>query len=177
MAVFDRVAAVLLALALLILGILVPVEIVHTVVGRPGHLVLPWEALTGFFTGHDWSTAPLLTISAVTAGVGLVLLLAEFKRRRPGLLTLRTDDEYLTAGTTRRSLRRALAAQAEEVDSISGATVKVSRRRATVTATTPLHDPGDLREELTQRVTRWLDSLGLVSSPSLRVRLRTREDR
>lgn len=176
MALFDRIAAVLLALGLLVLGVLVPVEIVHTAVfGRSGHLILPWQTLTRYFTGHDWSTSPVLTISGITAGVGLVLLLAELKRRRPGLLTLSTDDPALTAGTTRRSLQRALAARAEEVDGISSASAKVRRAGASVSATTGLHDSGDLRQRLTDQLTGWLDGLGLVRAPKLRVRLTTRE--
>jgi hypothetical protein len=175
-ALFDRLAAVLLALALLLVGVLVPAEIVHTaVLAKPGRLILPWEALTRFFTGHAWSTGPVLTLSAVTAGVGLVLLLAELKRRRRGLLRLSTDDEHLTAGTTRRSLQRALAVRAEEVDGISSASAKVRRRRASVAATTGLRNPGDLRQRLTDQLTGWLDGLGLVKAPRLRVRLSSRE--
>lgn len=176
MALFDRLAAVLLALALLVLGVLVPAEIVHAaVLGKPGQLILPWETLTRFFTGHDWSTSPVLTISGITAAVGLALLLAELKRRRPGLLTLTTDDPNLTAGTTRRSLQRALAARAEEVDGISSASAKVRRGRASVAATTGLRDPGDLRQRLADQLTGWLDGLALVKAPRLRVRLNTRE--
>lgn len=176
MTLFDRLAAVLLALVLLVVGVLVPAEIVHSaVLNKPGHLILPWQTLTRFFAGHQWSTAPILTISPITAGVGLVLLLAELKRRRPGLLKLSTQDPNLTAGTTRRSLQRALAARAEELDGISSASAKVRRGRASVAATTGLRDPADLRQRLADQLTRWLDGLGLVKAPPLRVRLTTRE--
>lgn len=177
MAIFDRLAAVLLGLALLILGVLVPAEIVHTaVLGKPGQLILPWQTVTRFLTGHDWSTSPILTICGALAAVGLVLLLAELKRRRPGLLTLTTEDENLTAGTTRRSVQRALAAQAEDVDGISAASAKVRRGRATVAATTGLRDPGDLEQRLAEQLSGWLDGLGLVKTPRLRVTLKTREN-
>lgn len=177
MAVFDRLAAVLLGLALFVLGVLIPVEIVHAaLLKRTGELVLPWQPLTRFFTGHDWSTSPVLAISIGTAAVGLALLLAELKRRRPGLLTLATDDEHLTAGTTRRSVQRALAARAEDIDGISGASAKVRRGRATVDATTGRRNPGDLQTRVTEQLTGWLDDLGLVKAPQVRVRLTTRED-
>ncbi len=177
MAVFDRLAAVLLGLFLFVLGILVPAEIVHSaVLTRSGELILPWQTLTRFFTGHDWSTSPVLALSTVTALLGLLLLLVELKRRRPGLLTLTTDDVNLTAGTTRRSVQRALAARAADVDGISGASAKVGRGRASVTATTGQRDPGDLQARLTDQLTGWLDDLGLVKSPRLRVRLTSRED-
>lgn len=175
MALFDRLAAVLIALALLVVGVLVPAEIVHAALGKPGQLILPWETLTRFFTGHDWSTSPVLAISGITAGVGLGLLLAELRPRRPGLLTLTTEDPNLTAGTTRRSLQRALAARAQEVEGISSASATVRRGGASVTATTGLRDPGDLRQRLADQLTGWLDDLGLVRVPRLRVRLNTRE--
>ncbi len=177
MAVFDRLAALLLGLLLLVLGILVPAEIVHSaVLTRSGELILPWQTLTRFFTGHDWSTSPVLAISIITALVGLVLLVVELKRRRPGLLTLTTEDENLTAGTTRRSVQRALAAQAADVDGISGASAKLRGGRATVAATTGQRDPGDLQARLTEQLTGWLDDLGLVKAPRLRVRLTSRTD-
>ena len=177
MAVFDRLAAVLLGLFLVILGVLVPAEIIHSaVLTRPGQLLLPWPALTRFFTGHDWSTSPVLAISIIAALVGLVLVGLELKRRRPGLLTLTTDDDNLTAGTTRRSVQRALAARAQDVDGVSAATASVRRGRASVSATTGQRDPGDLQDRLTEQLTGWLDGLGLVHAPRLRVRLSTRED-
>lgn len=177
MAVFDRLAAVLLGLFLLILGVLVPAEIIHSaVLSRTGELLLPWQALTRFFTGHDWSTSPVLATSVITVLVGLVLLVLELKRRRPGLLTLVTDDDDLTAGTTRRSVQRALAVRAQDVDGISGASAKIRGGRASVSATTGQRDPGDLQARLTEQLTGWLEDLGLVKAPRLRVRLTSRQD-
>ena len=177
MAVFDRLVALVLGLFLLILGVLVPAEIVHSaVLTRTGELLLPWQALTRFFTGHDWSTSPVLAISVITAIVGLVLLVLELKRRRPGLLTLTTDDDNLTVGTTRRSVQRALAARAQDIDGISGASATVRRGRATVAATTGQRDPGDLKDRLSEQLTGWIDGLGLVQAPKLRVRLTSREN-
>jgi hypothetical protein len=176
MALFDRLAALLLALVLLGLAVLAPAEIVHTaLLNNPGYLILPWQTLTRFLAGHGWSTAPILTISGITAGVGLVLLLAESTRRRPGLLTLSTQDPNLTAGITRRSLQRALAACAEELDGISAASAKVRRGRASIAATTGLRDAGDLRQRLADQLAGWLDGLGLVKAPRLRIRLNTRQ--
>lgn len=176
MAVFDRLVAAVLALALVVLGVLVPIEIVHAfVLHRRGRLILPWETLTRFFTGHAWSTSPMLTISGLTAGIGLVLLLAELKRRRPALLTLATPDENVTAGATRVSVRQALAAEAVEVDGVTSASATIRRRRATVSATTGQRDSGDLRQNLTEHLTRWLEELGLVRTPPLRVRLSSKE--
>lgn len=177
MAAFNRVAALLLGLFFLVLGLLVPAEIVHSaVLARSGELLLPWQAITRWLTGHDWSTSPVRTLSIGVGVLGLLLLFAQLKRRRPGLLTLTTADEHLTSGTTRRSVARALAARAEDVDGISSAGVQLGRRQATVHATTGQRDPGDLQQQVTDQVTGWLDGLGLVSPPRVRVRVTTKED-
>jgi hypothetical protein len=177
MALFDRLAAAVAALVLLLVGALVPAEIVHTMVlSNAGHLVLPWERLARFCAGHDWGAAPVRTVSGISAGVGLVLLAVALKRRRRDLLTLSTQDPKVTAGTTRRSLQRALSARAEEVDGVTTAAAKVRRGRAAVVATTGLRDPGDLQQRLTDQLTGWLEGLGLVQAPPVRVRLNTGAD-
>ena len=177
MVAFNRVAALVLGLLLLILGILVPAEIVHSaVLSRTGELLLPWQSTTRWLTGHDWTTSPVRAISIAVGVLGLLLLLAQLKRRRPGLLALTTSDDHLTSGTTRRSVARALAARAEDVDGISSARATLGRRQATVVATTGQREPGDLRQQVTDQVSGWLDGIGLVSAPRVRVRVTTRED-
>jgi hypothetical protein len=178
MAVFDRVAAVLVGLFLLAAGLLVPAEIVHAaVLSRTGELLLPWQDVTRFLTGHDWSTSPVRSISIATAACGLVLLGLELKRRRPGLLTMAAGDDRMVVGADRRSMVRALAARAEEVDGISGASARLRRRVVRVTAGTAQRDAGDLDQQVTDRLTEWLAGLRLVDPPRVRVRIVSREDR
>jgi hypothetical protein len=177
-AVFDRVAALLLGLLLLAAGVLVPAEIVHTaVLSRPGPLLLPWPDVTRRLAGYDWGSTPVRAACLGIAAAGLVLLALELKRRRPGLLTLVTEDDQLVAGAARRSVARALAARAEEVDGVSGASATLRRRVARVTATTAQRAAGDLDRQVAERLTGWLAELRLVDPPRVRVRIVTREDR
>lgn len=176
MTLFDRVASTVLALALLALGVLVAAEVVHTALGFGGHLILPWERLARFGRQHTWDSTAIRVISAVVAGVGLLLLAAQLRRRRPGLLSMVTGDDLVAAGTTRRGLRRALSERAAQVTGVATAHSRLRRHTATVRAVTELPEPGDLRDRLRTELAGWLDGLGLARPPRLRVRLRVKAD-
>lgn len=173
----DRVLSVLLALALVALGVLIPIEVIRSLAGAEGYLVLPHTRVAEFLREHTWSSGLMITISAVVAGLGLVLVLAELWRRRPALFRVTTDDDSVVAGVSRRSLARALAQAASGVDGVSRASASVRRRRAVVDASTPLRDPGDLAERAQRRVEAVLDSLALVRPLPARVRLSRRGGR
>ncbi|HEX5494737.1 MAG TPA: DUF6286 domain-containing protein [Mycobacteriales bacterium] len=176
MTLFDRAVSTVLALALLAFGLLVAAEVVHTALGFGGHLVFGWQGLARFGERHTWDSSVIRLISAVVAGVGLVLAAAEARRRRPGLLSLVTDDDLVTAATTRRGLRRALSTQAVQVAGVASARTRLRRRTATVHAVTGWRDPGDLSDRLAAELGGWLDGLGLARPPRLAVRLRVRAD-
>jgi hypothetical protein len=175
MAVVDRVLSVLVALVLVALGVLIPVEVVHAALGKHGYLVLPYESWARAARDHAWDSTLVMTISAVVAAVGLLLLLVELRPRRPAALALVPLTDGVQVGTDRRSLARALAARTREVDGIAEARARVRRRRADIVATTWLRDPGDLKERAVRHVTDWLDGLGLVAVPAVRLRLRVKE--
>src|SRR3954451_15437832 len=141
MRVFDRLLSVLIALALLVLGLTVTVEVVHTFFGQPGHLLLPWEDLAGWARGSTWSDLLVRALGAAVTIVGLALLLTEIRRRRAGLVTLSPRVDGVTSGVTRSSLTRALAATAEDVDGVRSASAPLRRRRADIKAVTALRDP------------------------------------
>ena len=173
MALFDRVAATVLAAALLAFGALVAAEVVYTALGFGGHLLIPWEGLARFGRRNAWDSTPIRVTSAVVAAVGLVLLGIEARRRHPGLFTLVTGDDLVTAATERRGLRRALSERAGQVGGVSSARTRLRRRTATVTAVTELRDPDELRGRLADELTDWIDGLGLTHPPRLAVRVRT----
>jgi hypothetical protein len=172
MRTLNRVLAVLLALALLVLGVLVAVEVAHSALGRPGHLVLPYEPLARFGRERSWGSAPVLAITAGTLVLGLLLLVAQLVPRRPGLLTVATGDPAVVAGIARRPLSRALAAAATDVDGISRATATVRKRRARVVATSLVRDTTGLPERTQRHLQEWVDGLGLVQAPSLHVQVK-----
>ena len=172
----NRVLSVLLALVLVALAVLIPIEVIRALAGGEGWLVLPYPPVAEFFQENSWSAGWVITISAVVAALGLVLVLAELWRRRPGMFTMTTGTDSLAAGISRRSLARALAQAATDVPGITRASAAVTRRRAVVDATTLLRDPGDLAERAQERVDRLLDSLALARTPRARVRLKHRRE-
>lgn len=175
MAVFDRIASVLFAVLLLAVGVLVPIEVVHTLLGNTGHLLVPYESITRLATSHVWRDSSVLAVCAATGVVGLVIVAFELRRRRPALLTVVPLTDGVVSGMSRRSLRRAVSGRAQDVDGVTLARAAVRRRTVVVTATSTLREPGDLEQRLTTQVSDWLDGLGLVRPLRLRTRLRTKE--
>jgi hypothetical protein len=111
-------------------------------------------------------------IGGVVALVGLALLVAELRPRRPALLVLTPRTDGVTAAVGRTGLRRALAARADDVDGVRSATARLGRRSAVVTAVTTLREPGDLDRRVDEAVTDRVAHLGLVDTPAVRVRLK-----
>lgn len=170
----NRVLAVLLALAVVALGVLVPVEITRAAAGKR-HWLLPWETLTTTLTGNSWQSGPVRAVLIGVAAIGLLLLLFQLTPRRLSALPLAPLTAGVEASTTRRSLRQALQRAATEVDGVSSAKAKVGRRRAKITARTELRDAGDLQQQVSEHVAHRLDSLSLARAPQVAVRLRRKE--
>jgi hypothetical protein len=138
---------------------------------------LPYEPSSRYLHQHVWSSTPIRAISAAVAAVGLIVLLLELKRRRPGMLTTAGSTAGVVTGISRRSLGRALTRVATTMPGISEAKTRISRRSATVRARSPLHDPGDLQQQLGRELAESLDSMQLTRPLRLRVRLSHREER
>lgn len=175
MNIFDRLASVVLALVLLVGGALVVIEVVYTLLGKAGHAFFPYERFTSFGTAHTWNDTLVLVISGALVVVGLLVLLFELKRRRPALLTVQPVTDGVVSGMSRKSLSRALATQAEDVEGIADASARVRRRKVTVQADTTLREPGDLEQRLTQHLSGWLDGVSLVRPLKLQTSLSTKE--
>jgi hypothetical protein len=172
MRVADRLLSVLIALALLFLGLVLAAEVIHTLFGQPGHLLVAWEGATAWAREHSFSDLAVLAIGAGVGVVGLALLITEIRRRRPALLVLQPRTDGVICAVSRSSVNRALAARTEDVDGIRGASARLRRRRADVTAVTALRDPGDVEDQVAATVSDWLGQLDLVTTPAVRVRLK-----
>jgi hypothetical protein len=172
---FDRVLSVLLALLLVTLGVLIPVEVVRGLAGADP--LLPYSQVADFFRERSWSSGLIITISAIVAGLGLLLVLAELKRRRPTQIILSTDSEEVTVDISRRSLARAVANAATSTPGVSDASSVVKRRQVRVAATTPLRDPGTLAQQARQRAEATMESLAPVHPLPVRLRLTRERDK
>lgn len=179
MRIVERVLSLLLALALVVGSVLLALEVAWAV-ARKAPLLVQWHGLLRSGRADAWDTAPVRTTAVVVAVVGLLLLLVALKPRRAPRLPLATADDHVDAALTRRSLRSVLVGAASRVDGLSGARATVSRRRASVTATSRLGSPEtakDLTDQLQQRLQETLDDLQLTRTPRLKARVLTRTGR
>lgn len=176
MRVIERFLALILALALPVGAVLLALEVGWAVTGhRP--LFVPWHGAYTSGQRKAWDTAPARIIAVVSLLVGLLLLLAELKPRRPSRLAMTPGPAGVDAAITRASLRTTLRWAAAGVDGISGATAKVTKRRAKVSAVSRLGSP-DTAQRLTGELDRALrgrlDALKLAKPPKLRARVAPR---
>ena len=176
MRVIERFLSLLLALAVVAGSVLLALEVGWAAVGRPPLLVTWRQAYTSGNT-DAWDTAPVRWLAIGLLAVGLLLLLATLKPRRAPRLKLTSSDPAIDAAITRRSLRATLLTAVKQVDGVSGAKVKVSRRKATVKAVSRLGSADTARGltgELETALRGRLDALQLARTPRLRARVTPR---
>jgi hypothetical protein len=165
------VTAALLAAAAIILT----VEVVGALVGRPPG-VLPVVDLARLGRSLRWDDVLVLAVASLLAALGLLLLLLALRPGRLRAIPLRSDDANMVLGIARPDLRRYVARAAEDVDGVDRARVRVRGRRIRVRAVSPLHDVGGLTDRVRGTVTERLDELAPLHRPHLRVTVRHRED-
>ncbi|MFE9693808.1 hypothetical protein [Micromonospora sp. NPDC005806] len=161
----NRIATLLLAVALLVGGVLVAVGALLAALGRAGPLVHRWYATV---TATRWQDAPVRAVAASLTLLGVVVLVAELRRWRPTRLRLAGDDGW---HLHRRSVERRLAWTVRSVPSIRRARVRLRRRgdawRHRVTAT---GDPA-ARADVEFALRRELDRLAAPCHGRIEVRL------
>jgi hypothetical protein len=169
--VVNRVIAAVLALALLVGGLLVAVEIVVAGFDRRPW-VLPHDRWYASARLRTWDSPPPRWIFIALLVAGLALLLAQLVRRRPGALAL--GPGAVPADLHRRSLERALVREAARVDGVAAARARVREDRADVIATSNRRQTGDIGPRVTQTLDRRLHALGLARPPAVRVKVEGR---
>lgn len=170
MRTLNRVLAPLLAVVLLAVGLLLAVEVVAAAFHRTPALV-HWHSAYAAGQRDAWDTAGVRVICGATAGVGLLLLLSQLKRRRPDRLPLTSIGDATESAVTRPGVRTTARVAALTVDGVSTARVKVARRSVRLRATSRLGSPQTARE-LTPQLTEAVE--GALERLQLRRRLRVR---
>lgn len=176
MRVVERFLSLLLALAVVAGAVLLALEVGWAVAGQDP-LLVRWRSAYTSGTTSTWDSTPARIVAVALTAVGLLLLLAELKPRRAPRLQMVGTDPAIDAAITRRSLRSTLLHGAQQVDGISGAKVKVSKRKATVTAVSRLGSADTARGltgELEAALQARLDALQLARTPRLRTRVSPR---
>ena len=172
MRVVNRVVAAVLALALLVGGVLVALEIVVAAFGRDPW-VLPHDRWYRGLLDHSWDDDASRWVFIGLLVAGLALLALQVARRRPGTLPLSAGGAPADLG--RRSLERSLVRAATSVDGVSRAKVRVSPDRADVTATTNRRQADEVKPRLAEAVERRVRALGLAREPQVKVQVEGRD--
>jgi hypothetical protein len=161
------VPAVSAALVLLAACVLVAVVAVQLILGER-----PWVSVDAVAAAlHDlrWTDVPPAVAGGVVAVLGLVLLLAAVL---PGAATVLPLGGSFDAGAARGGFRSTLRAAAADVDGVSGAAVKLGRRRVKVRVATARTRPDGLADAVRAAVGRRLDQVGPATRPAVSVRVR-----
>ena len=168
-----RIVSVLLAAALLALGLLVTVEIVLAALGQPAW-VLPYSQVATTLRDQSWDSVVARAAAAGLCLLGLLLLLPALRRGKPTALPLAPLNDGVDAHVSRRGLQRTLAAAAGRVDGIGSAKAKVGGRMVTVRTTTRLRDSSVLPAQVDTAVREELDTLGLDRPLAVKVTTKRR---
>jgi hypothetical protein len=177
MRILDRLLAFVLSLALVVGGVLLVVEVIAQRIGSDP-VLLNWPAAYRWARQTSWEAAPVRLISVLLSIIGLALLLAQLKPRRPVLLALDSGNHATDATITRRSLARTVRGAVTDVDGVSDADVSVRRRRIRVRARTRSAEPAaatSMRDTVSQAARDRIEAVRLKQPPILSVRVSTKE--
>ncbi|TMQ97196.1 hypothetical protein ETD83_20365 [Actinomadura soli] len=164
-------AAMLFALLLTAAAALTAIEVISALADRPAH-VFPY----GWAKDAAWDDASVLAISGGLALAGLLCLLAALLPGRSRIVPLHGRDPNLMMGVSRRGLKGAAAAAAEDAPGVSRVRrVRLRRRRVKVVAETPVRAPEGLAEGVADAVRERLGRLEPLPVRSVSVRLKRRD--
>jgi hypothetical protein len=160
MRTLNRVLAALLSLALIALGLLVVAEIAWASLGQDP-LLLPYHDWYRLGRTRAWSSPDTVRAAALLFLLGTLLVVLQLVPRRPLSLELASQRANIANTVSRRSLERFLARSAMQLTGVSGASAKITRRRARVSALTRRHELQDLRGQVEEVISSKLEGLHL----------------
>lgn len=172
----SRVVSALLALALLVLGVIVAIEIIVAAADKKPWL-LPHDRWYRYGLRNQWRSGSVRWMFIGIGAAGLLLLFLAFTKRRPVNLPLQQKFASHEVDVHRSSLERSLSRAAQRVDGISGAKVKVSPNRTRVVADSSRRNVEGLDQRVAQVVTERLQGMRLTQDPEVSVTVRPRETR
>lgn len=174
MRVFNRLLAFVVALAFLATSVIIIVEVI-AVGTDSGPWIIDWHAILRWAQRNTWKATSVELASAITAAVGLLILIPQLIPRRPGRLRIHSPDvdaRDTDAALTRKGLMVTVQSAVESVEGITRSRVKVTHQRITVSAQAVGVQPA-AADELTPLVRQAaqdrVGELGLVPAHRLRV--------
>ncbi|MDQ3403440.1 MAG: alkaline shock response membrane anchor protein AmaP [Actinomycetota bacterium] len=177
MRVFVRILSLLLGIALAAAGVLLALEVAWAW-AQPGSgsLLVPWNDWRARLADLNWESTSVRIVAAITAAVGLILLLMAFSARTRDI-SLRDPGPGITVRTSPRSLARIVGSRVRAEDNVSAASVTATAKHVRVRATSRLATEAQLRPRLLDVVRETLDDLPLARAPKVTVVVDSPKDR
>ena len=174
MRLINRVLAALLALAVIVVGALVVIEVVvHWFTDKPA--IVHWHDSYSWAERTRWNQGSVRVTAIALLVVGLLLLAAELRRAKVSRLAADPDQTNTTGidtAYTRRGAAAAVRSVVMDVDGVRSAKVAVGRRKVTVDAVAGVRDKATaqtFKAPIKAAAQQRLDSLKLKSAPSVSV--------
>ena len=171
--VTNRIVAALLAVALIVGGALVAIEVALAAAGQDPWII-PYDSWHQSAEDTTWADPAAQLLFALVALAGLVLLLLELARRRAPALALAGNDADARADLDRHGIERWLATRLADVEGVTGTRAKVRKRVVDVSAQTPQRDTGDVEQRLEQAARSHIDELDLAHPLKVRAKVSSR---
>lgn len=172
----NRVVAALVAAALVAAGVVVAVEVFVAQILKRKPWIVPYDRWYRSSQENTWNADVVLQIGLALAGVGLLLLLLQFLKRKPTSFPLESRQPGVDAYVGRRSLERSLTRAAEHVDGVSSAKATVGAKRVRVSASSNRRVAPNLESQVDEAVTSTLRRVHLVQEPPVSVSVSRRDD-
>lgn len=171
------IPATIVAVVLLALGALTATVAIARLVN--GTWPTQVTGAAGTISALTWGSAAIIITGAVSALIGLILLIAGVKLGAFKTATLQTGQPSQTVGDTdfvisTRSMARLAAARADQVDGVDTVSASASGRRVQLQVTTTSEQAAEIRDQVRQGVTETLSGAGVQPMPRITATVRTK---
>ncbi|MEU8036107.1 DUF6286 domain-containing protein [Streptosporangium sp. NPDC049078] len=163
--------SVITAVLMTVIGLLLALEVVSALLGRPLRLV-PYDRILAWATSTPWSDPRMMAGAGLVGLLGLLLVLLAIIPGRPTLIPVRTGDKDLVIGMQRRGFARSLAHAAEQVQGIEHARVRLHGKAVHVAADSGMRDTRGLADAVREAVNMRITALSPVWKYPVHVHLR-----
>lgn len=171
------IAATIVALVLVALGVLVAICAISRLV--QGSWPTQVTGAASAVASTTWGSAAVISVGAVLAVIGLVLLTSGIKPGAPTTAALSAPATSAAVGDTdfvisTRSLARLAAAGADQVDGVHKVSASASGRRVQLTVTTTSEQAAEIRQKVSDSVTERLSATGVQPVPRVSATVQTK---
>ena len=166
----NRLLGAVIAVAVIAAGAVTAIEVAAAQLGHEP-LIVDWRSWDRHLRTTPWVDTRPLVITIIAIAVALLIL--QLVPRRPH--TLEVDDSgQVRMVVRRRQLEGDLASVSQQVDGITKASVRITKKKLTVAATTSRRDAAGLDAAVIDAVNAELDRFSLDGAPPVSVRVERR---